>query len=355
MTGLLHLAQSEPVGSPPIADRLRRYGRDTVGVEWNVVRCGVFRPARPGVQRRGHPVEGLTLWGESLQWECLEEPDYRDLFLLVLIHTLWVRASCPSDRWVTFRATDGARAMGHRSVGGSQRTRVVRALVRLKGVVIFSLLRHPNGTVERVAWSLIDAFGVTPAGIRVRLSQEQARIVMANGFTFLHSPTLIALQRRSSVAARLWLFWEAEDLRDGFAYRMTRTVPFKPTERSTTLASLLGIGDSNLSRTRTTILKAAQLVTQVDTRYTAILSRTKEGHQVLRVQRMRGTGKRRLPPGHMASYGRANDVRPPAREVALHRESIDHANVGRLSLIELLEGADLKPELAQAFRGHRRT
>lgn len=139
-----------------------------------------------------------------------------DLLVFTRVCTLYAAAR-PSDRRVEVSLGDIARWTGNAAIGGSQHRTAIACLNRLRGATFTSSVRFGGKGTEKLlhGWGLIDEW-LMPEGGRhigsVRVSNAIADLVDAKSVVLLDAVTLGTLVRRSGLAARLWVYLEADTL-----------------------------------------------------------------------------------------------------------------------------------------------
>lgn len=261
----------EAPGHPPvITTALRPKGRDTRLLERDLCRAPIWHVASP----RGN--DELTvprvLYGRPLRQlsgRALLVADQRVFADLV---TRWVREGCPADRRVPYSLADTTRALGRTAAGGRDRQLARASLVRLRGATYESVLRQADGAEAIWVWGLIDEARFLGPGQRhgrVVLSQVIADLIAGGAVTYLHAPTWDEIASRDGIAARLWTYFEAETLAE------PRRYPLFGGGGSPALADLLGLRWARRWRVAQRVGAAANVIGQVDPRYTLTLT---QGH-----------------------------------------------------------------------------
>ncbi len=238
----------------------------------------------------------------------------RDELLLIDAMTRYVRAGCPEHRVVELSLGEYVR-LGGKRLGGWQRNAIKATLHRLRSVSIESAFRLPDGREDWMVWGLIDAARTTRQHETgrgwLRISQELAALLRAGSVTLIHGPTLEALIAADELAARLWTFLEAEDLRGTgqkpFRYAIFPAPPRQPARDRNlpALADLLRLSDMKRWRVADRIASACQVIVKHDPRYRLAVQKGTEAG-MYRLDAGRGPG----PSTHLPDQpqGRSLDV-----------------------------------------------
>jgi len=258
-------------------------GRDAtvLHLERNVARAPAFGP------RAGIPLESALAWSPI--------PLNRQPFLIAHLE----RALGPGDlvvfanlcdRYWRDRAAGGrvvvslnevARWLGQERPGGSQRRQAVGSLARLRAATFTSVLRAKGRDTERFVrgWGLVDEWLLSEHGTQrgtVRLSAAVVEMLDAGSVVLLDGPTLKRLLARDRLAARLWVFLEADTFEDGarddvpdrsitvFAAR--RGEDARERDRAA-IADLCRLGDQDRSKTVAILRRVCRVIEEEDTRY----------------------------------------------------------------------------------------
>jgi hypothetical protein len=192
--------------------------------------------------------------------------------------TRWVRAGCPADLRIPFSLRDAAEVLGYSSGGGRQLELVRTSLLRLRSATFESVIRHPDGRQETTIWGLLERARITqprtgPARGWVEFNRQVAELLQEGSVTYLHAPTWDRLRDRDELAARLWVFLEAEDMPTlGRRYNVFSALPGEaPKPRSVpAVAELMGLKERAIRRkTVDRIRHATRAVEDLDRRYVA--------------------------------------------------------------------------------------
>lgn len=277
----------EPPGPREIVALLAAKGPDTLASETNLCRAPIFW-AR---ERLGSLIPYPMLYRLEIKQtsgRVLSEGDHR---VFADIITRWLRANCPDDRTVEYTLADAAAALGLRTDSGRTRELARNSLIRLRGATYQSRLRHRSGVEVSCVWGHLDTVVLVQRSGRrdghVVISGVVATLVAEGMVTWLHAPTWDALRERDGLAARLWTFLEAEDLRGSRSYSIfgrggaSRSLP--------AIADLLGLSDARSARVVRRVAAACEVVADCDHRYSASVVAALGGDKWhVEVQRARG-------------------------------------------------------------------
>ncbi len=217
-----------------------------------------------------------VLYGRQFRQVAGHALTVTDQRLYAELTTRYINAGCPADRRVAFSLGDAARLLGHPSLGGETRRLVRDSLIRLKGAVIESALRDPEGNEEVMGWSLLDWYRTsTRGGGRgwVKLSEQIAYLINRGSVTYLHAPTWDAIARQDEIAGRLWSFLEAESLVSVRRYQLFASSPGQVAEERNlpAIAELLRLDWSGRSQVAKRVRRALTVIVATDPRYKASL------------------------------------------------------------------------------------
>jgi hypothetical protein len=217
-----------------------------------------------------------VLYGRQFRQVAGHALTVTDQRLYAELTTRYINTGCPADRRVAFSLGDAARLLGHPSLGGETRRLVRDSLIRLKGAVIESALRDPEGSEEVMGWSLLDWYRTsTRGGGRgwVKLSEQIAYLINRGSVTYLHAPTWDAIARQDEIAGRLWSFLEAESLLSIRRYQLFASSPGQVAEERNlpAIAELLRLDWSGRSQVAKRVRRALTVIVATDPRYKASL------------------------------------------------------------------------------------
>lgn len=243
--------------------------------------------------RAGVPVQlaldspGLPFHGDPLSIDALTGVlTTGDLVVFSQLCSLYV-ARKPSDRRIEVGLADIAAWLGARSVGGEQRRMARETLARLVGATLTSRMRWTDGASERwvEGWHLVDRW-ILPEGGRhagsLWLGATITSLLDAGSVVLMDSRLLTSLLRRSVVAARLWMYLEAETLvidrprRYGvFDAPLGQPVGER---RMAAIADMLRLTDRQRGQTVLAIRRACEVIEDIDPRYVLSVKRAAEPH-----------------------------------------------------------------------------
>ncbi|MDA8332042.1 MAG: hypothetical protein M0027_12760 [Candidatus Dormibacteraeota bacterium] len=252
-----------PGSLPPVTLALRPKGRDTLAVERDMCRAPIWHPRPQSADDLAVPQ--LVLYGLPLRRLSGSALTVGDQRIFADVATRWVRAGCPPDRRVLYSLGDAARALG--GAAGGKEWRLARAsLVRLRGATYESVLRQAGGAEAIWIWGLIDDARFVLRGHQdghVTISQVMADLVAGGAVTYLHAPTWDGIRARDEIAARLWVWLEAESLPAAWRY---------PVFGAGGLADMLGLRWARRWRVARRIAMAAEAICDADRRYRLTLT-----------------------------------------------------------------------------------
>jgi len=222
-----------------------------------------------------------VLYGRQFRQVAGHALTVADQRLYAELTTRYIREGCPSDRRVAFSLGDAARALGHATLGGETRRLIRHSLVRLKGAVVESALRDPDGHEELMGWGLLDWYRTTNRGQGrgwVALSEQIAYLIRRGSVTYLHAPTWDAISYQDDVAGRLWSFLEAENLLTLRRYQLFAGPPDAPAEERNlpAIAELLRLDWAKRAEVAKRVRRALEVIVQTDTRYHVSLLKGKQ-------------------------------------------------------------------------------
>ncbi|MGE5687493.1 MAG: hypothetical protein ACM34D_08340 [Gemmatimonadota bacterium] len=261
-----------------------RAAPQTLGHETNLARAPLWNARSRSVQP---DLFGPTvLYGHEFRQIAGERLTLSDQRLFTEFTTAYTRAGFPDNRRVPFSLGEGARLLGHHETGGKQRGLVQASLTRLRSCTIKSAVRYldDRGAVHEdvLLWGLVDSTRTTTRGGGrglVTLSEQVADLLKAGSVTLLHAPTWDAILREDQLAARLWCFLEAEDLRRGWRYQLFAGTPggMASGRNMPALAELLCIDEwSNRRRVALRVREMCRVIGEIDPRYRLELVKGKE-------------------------------------------------------------------------------
>ena len=256
----------------------------TLGHETNLARAALWNARSRDLQL---DLLGPTvLYGHEFRQIAGERLTLADQRLFTEFTTAYTRADFPGTRRVPFTLGEGARLLGYHGTGGKQRGLVQASLTRLRSCTIKSAVRYldDRGAVHEdvLVWGLVDSTRTTTRGGGrgvVTLSEQVADLLKAGSVTLLHAPTWDAILREDQLAARLWCFLEAEDLRRGWRYQLFAGPPAGiASERNMpAIAELLCIDDwTNRRRVALRVRAMCTVIAEIDPRYSLELAKGKE-------------------------------------------------------------------------------
>ena len=352
----------EPIEPPAITRRLREKGQETLGHETNLARAPLWdvraRPLQLDL------IAPTVLYGRQFRQVAGKTLTVADQRLYAELTTRYVREGCPANRRVAISLGDAARVLGHPSLGGETRRLIRDSLLRLKSVVVESALRDTDGTEELMGWGLIDWYRTTTRGGgrgSVAISEQIAYLLQRGSVTYLHAPTWDAIAARDQVAARLWSFFEAENLMTLRRYQLFAAAPGRIAEERNlpAIADLLRLDWSGRSQVAKRVRRALAVVAATDSRYQLDLIKGRLTGmwrvEAVRTKYLGGKPREALPPGVMAAWrGAYNQRRPSKKQVEILNEVIERR--GSLWVATRLAGDYPDPfaallELEQAQRG----
>ena len=305
--------------TPAVTVRLRRLQRrapSTRLIERNLAVAPLFAPPVRGqaVQLSLELVESLH-GARATIFAAKGLPTIRGMLLMAEVASRYVAAGCPPSRVVPFSLTEAAEEwMGYEQVGGRERQIVKGELTRWRHLVINSRLRLPGNVLVETEWGLIDRWqtasrGHGPGKGWVRLSEEMARLLAAGSATFMDGDILRALVQENELAARLWVYLEAEggpERPAGWRYSLW-AAPAGQAPREDhwpSVAEFCLITDTKRRRVVAKLRHAIDAIAAIDPRYhLAIVASKEPGMYRLDAHRNRGNEV------HDGSASRGDEVR----------------------------------------------
>jgi len=266
-------------GSPDVTLRIRAKGSATIGHETNLARAPLWDIRARPVQLE--LIAPTVLYGRQFRQIAGQALTVADQRLYAELTTRYIREGCPSDRRVAFSLGDAATALGHATLGGETRRLIRQSLVRLKGVVVESALRDPDGHEELMGWGLLDWYRTTSRGEGkgwVALSEQIAYLIRRGSVTYLHAPTWDAISYLDDVAGRLWSFLEAENLLTLRRYQLFAGAPGALAEERNlpAISELLRLDWAKRAEVAKRVRRALDVIAQTDTRYHVSLLKGKQ-------------------------------------------------------------------------------
>lgn len=304
-------AHDASVSTVPVSEGARRLvvqGPDTVALEQTLARAPLFAAS---TVRHGLQLElGLwrttgSLYGQPFRVLEPRGPlTVRDALGLAHLLRRWADSGYPEDRRVRASENEAVGWFGYSTPGGRQRELLREAMGRLRATTFQSASRVEAGRSETLTWGLIDYARTPRTGpegrVSVTISEPLAYLVRVGRLAYLDAPTFAALVTEDELAARLWVFLEAEELPWRWSlYSAPEGQP--PAERDTpAIADLLRI--SGWERRRDVarrVTQAARAVERVDPRYRLSVARAPKGRGMwtLHASARVGTAGRAIGPG----------------------------------------------------------
>ncbi|MBJ7601194.1 hypothetical protein [Candidatus Nephthysia bennettiae] len=241
-----------------------------------------------------------NLYGQAVHHVEGPALTFSDERLMAEFTTDWMRDGCRVERRIVeFSENAACRALGYSQTGGRQRTLVKKALRRLRSSTFEFTGRHPDGSFERRGWGMLNDYYLRSwsegRGVGwVEISEPIARLLAEGSFTYLHQPTWDELRQDDDLAARLWVFLEAEELGEGRRYSVFRPEGVEAdgdARQLPTIGELLGVETWALRKKAADRLRRAcrQLMT-ADPRYVlSVVSSRDHGMWRLEARRRRLT------------------------------------------------------------------
>jgi hypothetical protein len=127
----------------------------------------------------------------------------------------------------------------------------------------------------------------------VELNRQVAELLQDGSVTYLHAPTWDAVRRRDELAARLWVFLEADQLAEGryWRYPVFSSLPDGTSQPSDlpAVSDLLGLRERAVRRkTVARVRRATRSIMELDPRYEIEVFRgAQQGMWRLEVRRRR--------------------------------------------------------------------
>jgi hypothetical protein len=194
--------------------------------------------------------------------------------LLANLMTRYKWAGCPKDQLVRVGPAEAARWAGYAGQGGNARKLVAQALLRLTAPKLRSTVRVPRDGDREVTWGLLDHADLP----NIKLSRVVAKLVRLGSVTRLHEPTYRSILERDELAARLWTYLEAEQLRTGRAwlYSLFAAVEAEPYPKRymPALSDLLRLEPRRRRDLAERLRSAAKVIVEEDHRYTLTIVRS---------------------------------------------------------------------------------
>jgi len=295
-----------------------------IGLPLEVARAPVF--AAGGSPRGNVQLSLITVGSLHYQPFNVLEPKgpmtVRDALLLAHITRRYVVAGCPADRWVHLSLNEAARLAGYRGSGVIPRNYVRAAHARMRSTTYQGTVRDADGSLHSLTWGVIDlarTFEPKAAGeegrASVKLNEAFANLVKGGALAYLDEATFARLVRRDELAARLWVFLEAETLPKPRSYSLFSAPDGEPErERDTpAIADQLRMrGWKARRRIAARVKDAAAAIVDEDSAYSLVVEHAK---QATMWNLTAARKPRRLTAGEVSTPGRAPGVPPVAPPV----------------------------------------
>lgn len=234
-----------------------------------------------------------VLYGREFRQIAGDALTVADQRLFAELTTRWVRAGAPESGRVGFSLGDAARVLGHRAPGGEDRRLVKESLQRLRRCSIRSRVRLGDGHETEWEWGLLSSFGTSTreggrgAGV---LSREVMALLGGDSVTYVDARLWDCIARDDSVAARLWIFLEAEQFRGGRPWRYNLFEPARVAGQAAQsippLAELLRLDHWVTQRNVVRRIRSASRVLQAnDARYALDVRSAGSGNWRLEVEK----------------------------------------------------------------------
>lgn len=288
-----------PKNRADLATLLRRMQPGTLLLETNLARAPIVG-ARAGLGAESMQTwRPLNMYGQPFHVSSWIGPlAPRDLLLVAELCTKFVLEDGAAPE---MSYAEAARALGLASAGGRTRQLASNSLQRIGAIRMESHVRESRTGLRKVSWGVLDDGSLAGhyPGEEVRLHPEIAQLLDGGMATVLDGGTFRSLISADDIAARLWLYLEAETKPWHLLLHDEQRVSTRSsTERKDpAIADLLRIEDRSMSRVAARVRSACEVIMSIDPRY------------ILRLERANTRGNWRL------EYGR--DVQP-----------IRHANPG---------------------------
>lgn len=246
----------------------------TLRLERNMARAPIWAP------RVGVPVQLAMEWHPApLNGALLLMRELRgvlspiDLLTFTNLCTAYLERR-PADRRIAASLGQVARWMGAESVGGEQRRAARESLARLASIFLEGTLRRPGrgGGIWVGGWHLVDQYLIPERSRRVgsiTLGEPLAELLDAGSVVMLDQAILERLVRTSPMAARLWIWLEAESLSEVTRFALFDAPPGEPSRQraNAAIADLLRLGQARRRQTVARVREACQAITEADERY----------------------------------------------------------------------------------------
>jgi hypothetical protein len=151
--------------------------------------------------------------------------------------------------------------------GGKNRDEARDSLTRLRQATFTGALRSPGprGEIRVGGWGLIDFYQMPAHGRRnghVTINEQIAQLLDAGSFVRLDAELLTSIYRASAIAARLWVWLEAETLTEVTRFALFGGLPGEPArERSNpAIADLLRLGQARRRQAVQRVRKACEVI-----------------------------------------------------------------------------------------------
>lgn len=325
-----------PAGPPRITEALLRMGSATLGHETNLLRAPLWGDRSRPLQL--DLIAPSILYGRGFQQVAGAALTLSDQRLYAELTDRYVRAGCPDSRRVAISLGEAARVLGHASLGGVTRQLVRESLIRLRSATVESALRDPDGHEEVMGWGLIDWYRTTTRGEgsgAVAISEQVAYLLKRGSVTFLHAPTWDAIADQDELAARLWSFFEAENLVSSRRYQLFAAPPGSVAEERNlpAIAELLRLNWASRAQVAKRVRRAVAVIAVTDTRYQVTLVKGKRPGmwrvEATRTKYIGAAPHPRLSPAVLAAWRLAYGARRPSQkqvEVLLELTERRHAS-----------------------------
>lgn len=316
---------------PATVSALARQSPETVGLERTLARAPVFTSSSI---RHGLQLElGLwrttgSLYGQPFRVLEPRGPlTVRDALGLAHVIRRWADSGYPEDRRVGASENEAVGWFGYSTTGGRQRQLLRDAMGRLRATTFQSASRPERGRSSVLTWGLIESARTPRTGpegrVSITISEPLAYLVRIGSVAYLDAPTFAGLVAEDELAARLWVFLEAEELPWRWSlFSAPEGLP--AVERETpAIADLLRIGWDRRRDVARRVSEAVTVLQAHDPRYRLSVERAPKGRGMWTLHghgraagtpgRALGSGTRVLPDAREGTAGRARRVLPDAR------------------------------------------
>ena len=277
-------------------------------LERNIARSPVFAPDRSRLPSRFSFTQTGSLYHKPFNvLEPRSPMTTRDMLFLVRATRQLVAEDLPADRITMMSLAQACRDAG-RSDGGRDQRLVKEMIARIRATTFQAEWQLGDGHSHYWAtFGILDSAAAEPfvagpnSGGTVRLTWSEAYVaLLASGsFVALDDATLEKIMRADELAARLWVFFEAEDLerRTPFRYPLYAAPRSQDGEAKWTppLANLLRIdGWCSRPKVAARVRKALQKIGEIDPRYHLSMDLGKQGAGMWTISVTRMSGRKRL-------------------------------------------------------------